>query len=105
MFDEVVVKSLSFDEAMVASAAEAAFTFAHAQGFEVPVYTFDEETGKYQDDKGSEPVVASLLASAVESSGAKFIIPLAIPTELASGDERSFEKNSITSRNLPLPLM
>lgn len=103
--DEEIVKSLTFDESMVASAAEAAFTFAHAQGFEVPVYTFDKELGQYQDDKGSEPVVASLLASAVESSGAKFIIPLAIPTGLASGDERSFEKNSITSRNLPLPLM
>jgi hypothetical protein len=103
--DEELVKSLDYGEAMVASAAEAAFTFAHAQGFEVPVYTFDEESGLYQDDKGNEPVVASLLASAVESSGARFIIPLAIPTELASGDERSFEKNSITSRNLPLPLM
>jgi len=103
--DEEIVKSLTFDEAMVASAAEAAFTFAHAQGFEVPVYTFDKETGAYQDDKGNEPVVASLLASAVESSGARFIIPLAIPTGVASGDERSFKKNSITSRNLPLPLM
>lgn len=103
--DEELVRSLTFDEAMVASAAEAAFTFAHAQGFEVPVYTLDEELGMYVDGKGNEPVVASLLASAVESSGARFIIPLAIPTGLASGDERSFEKNSITSRMLPLPLM
>ena len=103
--DEELVKSLAYSEAMVASAASSALDFASAHGIEVPVYTFDEELGMYVDDKGNEPVVASLLASAVESSGARFVIPLAIPTEVASGDERSFSKNSITSRNLPLPLM
>jgi hypothetical protein len=105
MFDEEIVKSLAYDEAMVASAAAGALEFCAENDLDVTLYTFDEEIGKYQDNKGNEPVVASLLASAVESSGARFIIPLAVPTELASGDERSFEKNSITSRNLPLPLM
>jgi hypothetical protein len=104
-FDEEFVKNLAYGEAMVASAVASALEFSAANGVDVPIYTFDKDLGMYVDDKGNEPVVASLLASAVESSGARFCIPLAIPTETASGDERSFNKNSITSRNLPLPLM
>lgn len=103
--DEEIVRSLAYDEAMVASAAASAEEFSIAHGIDINLYTFDKETGAYQDDKGNEPVVASLLASAVESSGGRFIIPIAIPTETSSGDERSFKKNSITSRDLPLPLM
>ncbi len=103
--DEEIVKSLAYDEAMVASAAAAAEKFSIVHGMDINLYTLDEELGMYVDDKGNEPVVASLLASAVESSGARFIIPIAIPTETSSGDERSFNKNSITSRDLPLPLM
>jgi len=103
--DEELVKSLAYSEAMVASAADSAMEFTIAHGIEVPIYTLDKDLGMYVDDKGNEPVVASLLASAVESSGARFIIPIAIPTETSSGDERSFNKNSITSRDLPLPLM
>ena len=103
--DEEKVKSLNYDEAMVASAAEAAEDFSLVNSLDVKLYTFDEEKGQYFDQDGDEPVVAALLASAVESSGGRFIIPLAVPTEVASGDERSFKKNSITSRDLPLPLM
>jgi hypothetical protein len=103
--DEEFVRSLAYDEAMVASAATAALEFSAANGIDVKLYTLDEDLGMYVDDKGNEPVVASLLASAVESSGARFVIPIAIPTETSSGDERSFNKNSITSRDLPLPLM
>lgn len=103
--DEEIVKSLAYDEAMVASAATSAEQFSIDHGIDITLYTLDEELGMYVDDKGNEPVVASLLASAVESSGGRFIIPIAIPTETSSGDERSFNKNSITSRDLPLPLM
>ena len=102
--DEQIVKSLS-DEALVASAAESAALFATEQGISVAIYNFDEEKGQYFDTDGETPVVASIIASGVESSGGRFIIPLAVPTEVSSGDERSFKKNSITTRNLPLPLM
>lgn len=103
--DEEKVKSLNYEEALIASAATAAEDFALVNAIDVKLYTFDEKKGQYFDQDGDEPVVAALLASAVESSGGRFIIPLAVPTEVASGDERSFKKNSITSRDLPLPLM
>ena len=38
-------------------------------------------------------------------SGARFTIPLLIPEELESGDGRKFKKDSITIRELPLPLL
>jgi hypothetical protein len=37
--------------------------------------------------------------------GSKFVIPLVIPEDTDSGDGRKFEKNAITFRELPLPLM
>lgn len=37
--------------------------------------------------------------------GSSFIIPLVIPEGIESGDGRTFEKGSITVRDLPLPLM
>jgi hypothetical protein len=37
--------------------------------------------------------------------GSKFAIPLVIPEDVDSGDGRKFEKNAITFRELPLPLM
>lgn len=40
-----------------------------------------------------------------EGVGAKFIIPLVIPEDMDSGDGRKFEKNAISFRDLPLPLM
>lgn len=41
----------------------------------------------------------------VSSSGATFTIPLLLPIDKPTGDGRKFEKNSITSRELPLPLL
>lgn len=43
-------------------------------------------------------------ATDVESSGARFFIPLAVPEGVSSGDERIFDNDSITIRDLPLPL-
>ena len=103
--DESIIKGLDYDEAMVASAAISAEEFSVANDLDVKLYTFDKDLGQYVDQNGEEPVVSAILASAVESSGGRFVIPLAVPTETSSGDERSFKKNSITSRNLPLPLM
>lgn len=37
--------------------------------------------------------------------GARFTIPLVIPEGVESGDGRIFEKNSISARDLPLPLL
>lgn len=105
LFDEAIIKNLDYDEAMVASAAESAKEFSLAHNIDVKVYTFDEEIGQYYDSEGQEPVVNALLASGVEPSGGRFIIPLAVPEEVSSGDERSFKKDSITTRDLPLPLM
>ena len=39
------------------------------------------------------------------AAGAKFRIPLLIPEDLESGDGRKFEKDAITVRELPLPLL
>ena len=106
--DENLVKSLSYEEAMVASAARSAEEFALSNSVGYKLFTFDEEKGQYFDPKGDTPelpVEPLVACGGVESSGGRFIIPLAVPTEIASGDERSFKKNSITSRNLPLPLM
>lgn len=41
----------------------------------------------------------------VSSSGASFTIPLLLPIGKPTGDGRQFEKNSLTSRELPLPLL
>jgi hypothetical protein len=46
-----------------------------------------------------------VVASSIVESGAKFYIPLLIPEGIESGDGRKFKKNSITMRDLPLPLL
>jgi hypothetical protein len=105
-FDEQIVNSLDyFDEAMVASAASSAMEFALSNSIDVKLYTFDKEQGQYFDGNGDTPVAPLVACGGIESSGGRFIIPVAVPTEVSSGDERSFKKNSITTRNLPLPLM
>jgi hypothetical protein len=40
-----------------------------------------------------------------KNHGAKFIIPLVIPENMESGDGRVFQKDSISFRDLPLPLL
>ena len=47
-----------------------------------------------------------LVASAPRAEhGARFTIPLLLPEELESGDGRSFKKDAISLRELPLPLL
>lgn len=101
--DENLIKSLDISEAMVASAAVAASEFSSINDIESTLYSFDDEIGSYTDNDG--PVLSPVIASAVVPSGGRFIIPLAVPEEISSGDERSFKKDSITTRDLPLPLM
>lgn len=47
----------------------------------------------------------TLVADGSFSAGAQFRIPLLIPENLESGDGRSFKKDSLEIRELPLPLM
>lgn len=89
--DENLIKSQDFNEAIVASTMAAADEFSISEALDVRIYSPEE--------------IEPLLASGVNPSGGRFIIPLAAPEEVSSGDERSFKKGAITSRDLPLPLM
>lgn len=80
--DESVIKQIDFDSAIVASALTAAAMFVEENN-EAPPQTAEQ----------------------VQSSGARFIIPLAVPEGVVSGDERSFVEGSVSTRDLPLPLM
>lgn len=84
--DENILKGLPYDQAMVASAMESANYAAEDLGLVVPT---DEFAATYE----------------VAPSGGRFHIPLAIPEDMLSGDERSFKKGALSSRLLPLPLM
>ena len=44
-------------------------------------------------------------AEEVSTAGANFIIPLVIPEDTPSGDNRTLEKGSLTHRDLPIPLL
>ncbi|UDL16768.1 capsid maturation protease [Arthrobacter phage Atuin] len=79
--DENIVKELSYAEAMVASATKSAELSFEFNGEEYP--------------SGPDTI----------SPGGKFIIPLALPEGVASGDGREAKPGSITTRELPLPLM
>jgi hypothetical protein len=47
----------------------------------------------------------ALTAASGDSSGSKFYIPMLIPEEVESGDGRKFRANSISMRELPVPLL
>ena len=80
-FDEEIIKNQDFDQSVVASAIVAAGMLVDELKETVPEYPAD-----------------------VNPSGARFHIPMAVPEGVPSGDERMFEKDSITVRDLPLPL-
>lgn len=50
-------------------------------------------------------VMGGRASSKPKKHGSKFIIPLVIPEEKETGDGRIFEKDSISLRDLPLPLL
>lgn len=54
-----------------------------------------------ESDSGGVPLVAS----GVQPSGASFIIPMVVPVGIPTGDGRIFEADSLTTRDLPLPLL
>lgn len=78
--NEDALKSISIDEQMVIAAITAASVLAET-----------EETPQNVED--------------VDSSGAHFTIPVLIPEDTPSGDGREFVSGSLTTRDLPLPLM
>lgn len=80
-FDEEAIRQFNIDESMVTTALVAAAASVRELQETVPENAAD-----------------------VESSGARFVIPLAVPEGVASGDERIFDKDSISIRDLPLPL-
>lgn len=105
-FDDDLIKSLDYDDAIVASVLDDTAVFCTKNDISVPVYTFDEGLGKYKTESGDILDVSPLVAcGGIEESGGRFVIPLVVPEGVYTGDGRTFEKDSITSRNLPLPLM
>jgi hypothetical protein len=59
-------------------------------------------TARANDAKAKFGLVA---AAPLAAEGAKFRIPLLIPEQLESGDGRSFKRDAISIRELPLPLL
>ena len=80
-FDEDLIKSQNFNESVIEKAITAAGALVEELHESVPTAPAE-----------------------VQPSGARFFIPLAVPEGVASGDERMFEPDSITVRDLPLPL-
>lgn len=80
-FDEEAIRSFNIDEPVIQTAITAAAASVKELQEIVPVEPAD-----------------------VNASGARFIIPLAVPEGVASGDERIFDPNSLDVRELPLPL-
>lgn len=77
----------------------------------------DPQEDFLKSDEFSEAVIAAAIFAAENSTqsltasveaisdGGKFVIPLLIPEGVESGDGRSFKENSLTHRQLPLPLL
>lgn len=96
--DEEAIKNIDFDAAVV----EKAILASASAKLELHDQRALLAGGKY--DAGYEKEAVEFTAQ-VSPSGARFYIPIAIPEGIPSGDARSFEENSITIRDLPLPLM
>lgn len=56
-------------------------------------------------EDGWASAITAGAAGAITEVGGKFLIPLAIPEELESGDGREVDRYALDTRNLPLPLM
>lgn len=56
-------------------------------------------------ESGPTAVYVPTEPSAVVPSGGSFIIPVVVPEGVATGDERIFEAQSVSVRDLPLPLL
>jgi hypothetical protein len=101
-FDEQTIKNLDYEEKVIQTAITAAAGAVEHHDTEALI-----AGGMYVKENQAEAdyLAREFAHNKVSSSGAHFFIPLAVPEGVASGDERSFEENSITIRDLPLPLM
>jgi hypothetical protein len=95
--DESAIKNMDFDSKVIQQAIVAAGASIEDHDQKALV-----AGGTYLD--GNDTLAHEFTAQ-VSPSGARFYIPIAIPEGVPSGDARSFEENSITIRDLPLPLM
>jgi hypothetical protein len=77
--------NFSVDEQMIDSVIEKSYLVAAAEAAKERVF--------------------GITAGAGMGSGARFTIPMLLPEELESGDGRKFKKDSISFRDLPLPLL
>src|SRR5215217_2766957 len=96
--DESVIKNLDFDSKVITQAIVAASTSTNSHDLQALT-----AGGLYAE--GTDTLAQDFAHTKISPSGAKFYIPIAIPEGVPSGDARSFEENSITIRDLPLPLM
>lgn len=101
-FDEQTIKNLNYEEAVIQTALTAAAGSVQYHDTEALL-----AGGMYIDEsvKERDYLARDFAHNKISPSGARFCIPLAVPEGISSGDERSFEENSITIRDLPLPLM
>jgi hypothetical protein len=78
-------------------------TYNSLESFEQKIIQQASLVARINDAKNKFSLTASVNLEA--QAGAKFTIPLLIPEELESGDGRKFKKDSITIREMPLPLL
>lgn len=83
---EDLFSSIDFEEKVIELAITAAASFVEDTGMDLP------QTAADVDPSGT-------------TFGAYFSIPLALPEGVESGDGREFDEESLSSRNMPLPLM
>lgn len=79
-------------EAIVAAAFDNAIRVAEEEGFDLETLLVDAEQ-------------ALVACAEIPAVGGSFLIPLLAPEEHPTGDNRYFEKGSLTVRDLPLPLL
>lgn len=101
-FSENLIKKLDIDTALIETAIIAAANLADDHDNEALV-----AGGMYVDNgiENRDQLANTFARDKVSSSGGHFLIPLAVPEQISSGDERSFKDNSLSIRDLPLPLM
>jgi DNA-binding ferritin-like protein len=68
-------------------------------------YTTDNDLLPASHPRSSKSEASTMVAGGQVLNGAKFTISLVIPEEMESGDGRKFKKDSISMRDLPLPLL
>jgi hypothetical protein len=75
--------------------------FSSVDDFDSKMLHYAELSARAADAKEK----VALVAAASRGMGSKFFIPTLIPEEVESGDGRKFKKNSLTTRDMPVPLL